>query len=315
MSDVSRVTQQSATMLMIANLQGSLSNLTQLQQQAATGKSINQPSDNPTGTSQVLSLNAQLGRFQQYSSNITDGQSWLNTADSALGSVIKELNQVQTDVLSGANATAQDPTSRQALSQQVLAIKTQLLSLSATQYNNRPVFSGTYGTDPYPQGGASGVSDPTSPSYNPATAYAYAGSTTPVTRMVAPGQKAAVSITGDQVFGSGSSSVFALLDTISKDLTSGNTAALSGTDLAGLQSALGTATQAQGTVGALGAGLNTGQTQVGNMVTSLQDQVANISNANEAQVLSELNLAEISYQAALGTTAKVVQPSLAQFLA
>jgi flagellar hook-associated protein 3 FlgL len=301
-------------MLMVADLQTSLGNLTSLQQQAATGKAINQPSDNPSGTSEVLAINAQLGRFQQYSSNITDGQSWLNTADSALGSVIKNLDQVQTQVLSGANASAQDSAGEQALSQEVLAIKTQILGLSATSYNNRPVFSGTYGISPYPQGGASGVSDPTSASYNPATAYAYAGSSTPVTRIVAPGQKVDVSITGGQVFGSGANSVFALLDRISQDLANGNTSALSGADLADLKTAINTVTQAQGTVGALGAGLVTGQTQVGNTITALQDQVSTISDANEAQVISELNLTEASYQAALETTAKVIQPSLAQFL-
>ncbi len=301
-------------MLMVADLQTSLSNMTTLQQQAATGKAINQPSDNPAGTSEVLAINAQLGRFQQYSSNITDGQSWLNTADSALGSVIKNLDQVQTQVLSGANASAQDSAGEQALSQEVLAIKSQIMGLSATTYNNRPIFSGTYGINPYPQGGASGLSDPTSPSYNPATAYAYAGSATPVTRMVAPGQQVDVSITGNQVFGSGANSVFALLDRISQDLANANTSALSGTDLSELKTAINTVTQAQGTVGALGAGLVTGQAQVGNTITALQDQVSTISDANEAQVISELNLTEASYQAALETTAKIIQPSLAQFL-
>ena len=51
MSDVSRVTQQSASILMVADLQTGLAQLTQLQEEAATGKSINQPSDNPAGTS------------------------------------------------------------------------------------------------------------------------------------------------------------------------------------------------------------------------------------------------------------------------
>ncbi|HET9058561.1 MAG TPA: hypothetical protein VFN61_01470 [Acidimicrobiales bacterium] len=314
MSDISRVTQQSATMLMVADLGTSLSNLTTLQQEAASGKAINQPSDNPSGTSQVLALNAQIGRFQQYSSNISDGQSWLNTADSALGSVVKSLDQVQTDVLSGANASAQDSAGLQALSQEVLAIKQQVLGLSATTYNNRPVFSGVLGTEPFPQAGVPGVSTPGNVNYNPATAYAYAGSATPVTRVVGPGQKVTVSVTGQQVFGTGSNSVFALLDQISQDLANGNTTALSGTDLTNLKSAMNTVVQAQGTVGALGAGLATSQTQVGNTVSSLQEQVATLSDANEANVISQLNLAEMSYQAALATTAKIIQPSLVQFL-
>ncbi|MGH9104409.1 MAG: hypothetical protein ACRDZX_00960 [Acidimicrobiales bacterium] len=314
MSDISRVTQQSASLLMVADLQTSLANLTQLQQEAATGKSLNQPSDNPSGTSEVLNFNVQAGRFQQYASNITDGQSWLNTADSALGSVVKTLDQVQTDVLSGANASASDATANQALAQDVLAAKADILGVTGTSYNNRPIFSGTYGTAPYPQGGASGVSDPTSPSYDPTQAYLYAGSSTPVTRVVSPGQTVNVSLTADQVFGSGSSSVFALLDTISQDLANGNTSALSGSDLSQLQSYMGTVTQAQGTVGELGASLASNQNRVTSTLNALQDQVATVSDANEAQVITDLDLAQASYQAALETTAKIIQPSLAQFL-
>lgn len=314
MSDISRVTQQSAAILMVDDLGSSLTNLTKLQQEAATGLAINQPSDDPSGTSQVLALNAQLGRFQQYTSNVSDGQSWLNTADTTLGSVVKALNQVQSDVLSGANATASDGESNQALSQDVTSIKQQLLGLADTTYNNINIFSGTYGTNPYPQGSASGVSDPTSGSYDPATAYAYAGGANPVTRTVAPGQKVDVSVTGDQVFGSGSSSVFALMDTISQDLASGNTSALNGTDLSQLNSYISQVTQSQGNVGALASSLSQYSSRAASMTTSLQSQVAGISDANEANVATELDLAVTSYQAALETTAKIIQPSLVQFL-
>jgi flagellar hook-associated protein 3 FlgL len=314
MSDISRVTQQSATMLMVADLQSSLSGLVVLQEEAATGKSINQPSDNPAGTSQVLALNTQLAKFQQYASNITDGQSWLNTADGALGSAVKALDQVQTDVLSGANASANDASSDQALSEEVLTIKQELLGLAGTTYNGRAIFSGTYGTSPYPQGSTAGISDPTSADYDASTAYAYAGSTTPVSRMVAPGEKVNVSLTGDQVFGSGPNSVFAVLDQISTDLAKGNSTNLSGTDLSSLQTWMNSVVQAQGDVGALGASLATGQTSVNNTISAVQDQVANIADADEAQVASQLDLAETSYQAALDTTAKIIQPSLVQFL-
>ena len=145
-------------------------------------------------------------------------------------------------------------------------------------------------------------------------AYNYAGSSTPVTRVVAPGEKVNVSLTGDTVFGSGTSSVFALLDTISQDLAKGNTSALSGTDLSQLQSAVNTVTQAQGTTGALGSALAQDATQTSNKISAIQEQVANISDAQEDQVASQLDLAEVSYQAALETTAKIIQPSLVDFL-
>ncbi|HTW09736.1 MAG TPA: flagellin [Acidimicrobiales bacterium] len=308
------MTQASAGLQMVNDLQLDLLNLTNLQEEAASGKSLNQPSDNPAGTSQVLSLNSQIGSFQQYSTNAGDGISWLSTATSALSSVTTSLDQVQSDVLSGANASASDADSLQALSTNVGAIKQTLLGLAATTYNNRYVFSGTYGIEPYPQGEASGVSDPTSASYNPAVAYAYAGSSTPVTRVIGPGQTVNVSTTGAQVFGSGSSSIFALLDTISTDLANGNTSALSGSDLTQLQAAMNQVTQATGELGAVTDTVEQAQTAANNQVTALQDQVGNISDASEDQVATELDLAQTSYQAALETTAHIIQPSLAEFL-
>jgi flagellar hook-associated protein 3 FlgL len=314
MSDISRVTQNSASMLMVNDMEPDLSGLTVLQQQAASGKALNQPSDNPTGTSEVLSMNAQIGRFQQYSTNAGDGLARLQTASGALNSVTEALNKVQTDVLSGANASASDAADRQALSADVLSIKQAILGYVGATYNNKPVFSGTYGTTPYPQGSAPGIGDPTSDSYDPATAYAYAGSTTPLSRVVAPGQSVNVSVTGNQVFGSGTSSVFALLDTISQDLANGNTSALSGSDLTQLHSAMNTVTQAAGNAGSLSAAITQDQIIANDTVSSLQAQVGNITDANEDQVATSLDLAEASYQAALETSAKIVQPSLAQFL-
>jgi flagellar hook-associated protein 3 FlgL len=314
MSDISRVTQNSASMLMVSDMESDLSGLTLLQEQAASGKALNQPSDNPTGTSEVLSMNAQIGRFQQYASNATDGLSRLQTASGALNSVTEALNQVQTDLLSGANASASDASDRSALSADVLAIKQEILGYSGTTYNNVPVFSGTYGTSPYPQGSASGISDPASSSYDPATAYAYAGSTTALSRVVGPGQSVSAGVTGNEVFGSGTSSVFALLDTISQDLVNGNTSALSGSDLTQLKAAMNTVTQAAGNTGSLSAAMTQDQTNANDTVSSLQTQVGNITDANEDQVATSLDLAEASYQAALETTAKIIQPSLAQFL-
>ena len=121
-------------------------------------------------------------------------------------------------------------------------------------------------------------------------------------------------MTGNDVFGSGASSVFALLDTISQDLANGNTSALSGSDLTQLQAAMNTVTQAAGNTGSLSAAITQDQTNANDTVSSLQTQVGNITDANEDQVATSLDLAEASYQAALETTAKIIQPSLAQFL-
>ena len=89
MSDISRVTQQSATILMVADLESSCTADPSCRKRPPPASQSTSPRTTPPAPAEVLTLNTQLGRFQQYSSNISDGQSWLNTADSTLGSVVK----------------------------------------------------------------------------------------------------------------------------------------------------------------------------------------------------------------------------------
>ena len=47
---------------------------------------------------------------------------------------------------------------------------------------------------------------------------------------------------------------------------------------------------------------------------SLQNQLSTIENADLAETTVELKLQEVAYQAALGATSRVMQPSLLDFL-
>lgn len=301
MSIPMRVTQSGADLSMIQTLDAGLARLSQLQQQVATGRAINQPSDNPGGTATALQLSAQIGRFQQYGANASNGQGWLNAADSALSSVNTALQNVQTYVLEGANATGSDQATRNTLAQQVNTIKQTLLTTASTQYLDQPIFSGTWNTQPYA---------------NAATGdYTYTGSPQAPTRNVGPNQTMQVGVTAAQAFGSGTTSVFAVLDQISADLTSGNSTALSGNDLTALKSAMTTASTAQGQIGSWSANLAQISTSAGNTVQALKTSMAGIVDVDEASATANLQLQEVAYQAALATTAKVIQPSLVNYLA
>jgi len=301
MSMTFRVTENSANTLMVNDLEANLARLQNLQQQVATGKQINQPSDNPGGTNQALGLRSQIGRTQQYAANITDGQGWMGAADGALTTVNQLLNQVQQIVLQGANGSS-DTNARAALATQITTIKQSLLGQANTTYQDRPLFAGTFGTIPY----ANATNQPPD--------YTYYGSSQAMSRQVAPGEQVSVSIQGSQVFGSGATSVFALLDKISTDLSSSNVSALGTTDLSNVQAALNQATDAQGQVGARYAQLNTLSSQTASKLQSLQTSLGGIEDADMAQTVTSLTLQETAYQAALSTTAKVIQPSLADFL-
>lgn len=295
-----------SAMAVDTSLAGQLDNsyiqLQNLELQATTGKQINQPSDNPAGTATALQLNAEISQLSNYSAAATAGTGQLNAADSVLSSISTTLQQVQSDVMQGANASSQDKTTLSALAANVTALKQTLLTDANSNYNGVPLFSGTVNTSPYANASA------TPPDYT------YTGGSVAPTVAVGPGQRVPVGVTGQAVFGSGTGSVFALLDQISSDLTSGNTAALSGTDLTQLQQAMSTASSAQATIGTATDELQTAQTQNTAKSTALQTSVSNVVDANEAVVASQLSLQETQYQAALSIVAKVIQPTLAEYI-
>src|SRR5260370_6454576 len=71
----------------LRNIEANQARLEALTQQITSGSRITKPSDDPIGAAQALSLQESLDQATQYGRNIDQGISWLNTSDSALGSV------------------------------------------------------------------------------------------------------------------------------------------------------------------------------------------------------------------------------------
>src|SRR5947209_3601740 len=89
---IGRITEQMTQQMTLADLQQSQDRLTTTQQQLSSGKRINQPSDDPYGTSLSLQLQNQLSNLDAYSGNVTDGTAW---AQSTLGSLTNITNMAQ----------------------------------------------------------------------------------------------------------------------------------------------------------------------------------------------------------------------------
>ncbi len=131
----------------LANLQNLNQEMQATQEQLTTGRSINQPSDNPGELGDVLQLESDLGNINQVSQNLSQVTGQVNTAESALESATTLLEQVSTLGEQGAESTM-TASQRSALSQQVEQSLQQLVSLSQTQYDGEYVFSGDDATQP-----------------------------------------------------------------------------------------------------------------------------------------------------------------------
>jgi flagellar hook-associated protein 3 FlgL len=291
-----RVTAAAGTATSIANIAAASNRLAALQQEASSGSAISRPSDNPTGTVQALQLRGELARNTQYTTNTHDAQAWLSTADSAYSQSVTVLQQARTLVVQALNTGASSATSANAIAAQISGLRSTLLGLANTTYNGRPVFGGTTaGGTAYDASGT------------------YVGDTGSVTRQIGAQTTVSVSAVGPTVFGSGSSDVFSLLQNIATTLQT-NPTSLSSTTLAQLDSAISGVSTAQSAEASADQQVQSAQTTQTSKGTALQSQISSIETADLATVAVQLSSANISYQAALQTTASIRQMSLLNFL-
>lgn len=298
---IGRVTQLMTTQQILNDINLSQSQLDATQQQLASGKSINQPSDNPYGASLAVSLNDDLSGLTGYANNVTDGTAWTQASSTALQDVQSMVQRVQELTIQAANGTqsASDLSDAGAEVGQLTAAITQEAN---TQYNGQYVFSGT----------ASGTAP-----YSPATGDAYQGNSNSVTRQIGPGSSVPVSLDISQLMGNGQAAgdgkLLDTLRTISSDLASGNSSDLSN-QLTALQSNLTTLDGIQATVGANQDQLTMASTRIQSLQTADTAALSNDEDANMASTMTTYSNEQASFTAALRAGADIVQTSLMDFL-
>ncbi len=289
-----RITQRTISFSVGANLQSNLTKMQKLQEELSSGKSVSKPSDSPTDAVSALRYRADIRRGNQLKRNSDDAKGWLGQADTALTSGLDLINRVRTLLQQGVNGSM-DPNARAALANEVDQLREQALSLANTTYLNRPIFAG-----------AANVTQAYDSSGN------YLGDGTAVDRNVAPNVSVTVNMTGTQAFGPAGGDLFSVLSTISSDLRTnpGNLA----TDQTNLDSAFSRMNNALATVGARYNQVEAMASQVDSSITDSTNGLAEVESIDLPATIVQLQMQQTAYQAALSATAKVIQPSLVDFL-
>jgi len=294
-----RVTEGSITTRVLANLQRNVARGGRIQEQLSSGKQINRPSDSPTGAVSSMQLRGEQRITQQYSRNADDGMGWLNAIDGALMDSMPQLNRVR-DLAIQSQSGVSSPESREALAVEVDNIRDSLIGLANTTYMGRPVFGGT-----------------TAKSAAYTTAGVYQGDTGAVQRTVGSNAQVRVGEVGPKVFGAATDpdgTIFSVLSGISSSLRN-PTATPTVAD--GVEKLNAASDRIRSTLSDVGARYN----RVSQMrdtaldrVVTLKSQVSDIEDIDLPQTIMEMQLQETAYQAALAATAKVIQPSLLDYL-
>jgi flagellar hook-associated protein 3 FlgL len=180
----------------------------QLSNQLSSGVRVNALSDDPISAGRNVLLLNQIQRDDAFTqtANLLTGQ--LQVADSALGSVVSELNQAISLAISANNGT-ENPSDVKAIANQLAGILSQVESLANSSYQGQYIFAG----------GAT-TTLPFSTSTTSPGATTYAGDED-VNYLETPnGQKIQLNLPGGQIF-LGANSVFGVLNSLIADFSTG----------------------------------------------------------------------------------------------
>jgi flagellar hook-associated protein 3 FlgL len=184
---------------------------------------------------------------------------------------------------------------RVAIATEIDQVREAMIGLANTKYIDRPIFGGTTeGTAAYDKDGN------------------YQGDSGSVTRTIAEGVKLRVDANGEEVFGTGDNQVFTVLADISEHIK--NDPSKLSDDLDRLDTAMNTIRTAQASVGARSNRVESMQQTANDRHLELQSQLTEVEDIDLPKTITDMTLQQTAYQAALGATAKVIQPSLMDFL-
>jgi flagellar hook-associated protein 3 FlgL len=288
-----------------------------LQNQVSTGLSLQAPSDNPTAMQNTLSDLEQQAAQTQYSANITTLQTRATSVDSVLQSLQTIVSQAG-EIATSAGGATNSQADLDNYADQVNTLINQVVNDANTKDPS---------TGQYLFGGTASGSAPftaTTDANGNVTAVTYNGNSTVNQTPIGAGQTATADIPGANSGSSGARGLITdsqsgadLLNHLIQlrdDLNSGNTTAITNTDSANIQKDQNNVAYQVANNGVTQNRLTNASTFASSSNANLTQMISNSSSANLMNVMVELNQAQTAYQAALESSAKIMQTSLVTYL-
>ncbi|MBC7527225.1 MAG: flagellar hook-associated protein FlgL [Chthonomonadaceae bacterium] len=282
-------------------IQSAYSRFERVSAQLSTGKQVNNPSDDPVGTSQALDYRQQIAEIDQFGRNIDQAKGFMSQTESSLSSINTLVRSARSIAVQGANDTNTQDT-RDALAAQIDNIIQQVGAIGNTQYAGRYLFAGQQTQTAPMVNTGSGV-------------YTYSGGT-----VATQDDKLIIDVGRDEamkVNTTGEETLMPLLNSLKSlrdHLSTGNTQTISRTDIANMDTGLGKITEVRADMGAKIQRLELTKSRNDQSKLNFTKFISDIEDTDTAKAVVEYQTAQTTYQAALQTTAKVFQYSLLNFI-
>lgn len=295
-----RITNNMGMDNLLRNLNRNYKTMVKYEDQVSSGRRINRPSDDPAGTVDALRLRTELNQIADYKKNIDDGAVWLGTTEAALNEAKDIVMRLQ-EIAIYAGGAGMEQSSLNALALETEQLLEHLVQVGNSSYGDRYIFGGyKTNTEPFTvtRDGNGRLTDVT-----------YNGDQAIITREIGKYADLQINLTGDEVFGN----LFSAGINLAADLREGSTG-----NLADHISALGDGLdQVLGSLATVGARTNRLELSRNRLINIEIDSIkllSEIEDVDIAEAIMKLAAAENTYKASLSVGARIIQPSLLDYL-
>jgi flagellar hook-associated protein 3 FlgL len=272
-----------------------------LQNQLSSGKVVTRPSEDPLLVSKIMDLRNTISTNEQYNRTITDTIGWVDTQDGALQGAISTVQRIRELVIYGANGTLSND-DRNAIAEEVKVKVGELADVLNTNFDGRYIFSGTKTTD-----------KPFTPNLE------YQGNNANINREISTGVEVELAVDGEEftTINKGQPDEQRLSDLLKDIITAledGDSEALSGELLGDLDKHLDNILRFRSKIGAISNRLEAAKERNEAENLNLKNLLSQREDIDLAQKYTEANILNSVYLASLSIGAKILQPSLLDYL-
>ncbi|WP_415815243.1 flagellar hook-associated protein FlgL [Mesobacillus thioparans] len=294
-----RITQSMLSSNSLRNLSESYRRMGQYQDQLATGKKITKPSDDPVVAMKGMFYRSGLTEVEQYKRNLSELYLWMENSEAGIEQANNGLQRVRELVIQGKNG-ALSPSDREAVAREVEQIKADLVQVANTQVSGRYIFHGTDTDNPpvpveNPPTVAVNLSDPSLNNYKVE---------------VSPGVSLRANISPANVF---NQELFNVVQEIQTALENDKPEDLEGL-LGRLDKTMDTLSSERAELGARYNRLEVIDSRLGQQEVMANRVLSDNEDADIERVITDLKTQESVHRAALGVGARILQPTLLDFL-
>lgn len=283
---------------LLFNLTRQNNRLEDLRNQAATGKRMNKPSDDPSAIRPVLNARGQIRSTERFERTMGTAGDRLSNLDTSLDRAENLMHRMKEIMVSAGNG-AMGSDDLATLGDQVRLAKDEMLALANTQIDGKYIYAG-FQEQTVPFDGVPGN---------------YFGDNNTVEYEIGPGETVKVNLAGPEVFGDPGSGkdVWQLFDDVESALNAGNSdlalAEMDNLDLAAQQ-----IRNRRSEMGNVAQRVDNAVLHMQDVRINMRETLSRYEDADIVETITSLTQQETAFKGALQITSKVSELSILNFI-